>query len=104
MTFTKKHNLQSHVIKVHEKRCEFACDHCGKKWATSNLLRCHIKKTHTEHVNCEICNKKISNPFELKRHKVFVHKETKGAWLCVKCPKSAFFSKSTFEKHMKTKH
>ena len=104
MTFTKKHNLQSHVIKVHEKSCEFACDHCGKKWATSNLLRCHIKKTHIEHVNCEICNKKISNPFELKRHKVFVHKETKGAWLCVECPKSAFFSKSSFERHMKTKH
>ena len=104
MTFTKKHNLQSHVIKVHEKSCEFACDHCGKKWATSNLLRCHIKKTHTEHVNCEICNKKISNPFELKRHRVFVHKETKGAWLCVKCPKSAFFTKSSFERHMKTKH
>jgi hypothetical protein len=104
MKFTKKHNLQSHVVTVHEKSCEFACHHCGKKWATSNLLRCHIKKTHTEHVNCEICNKKISNPFELKRHKVFVHKETKGAWLCVKCPKSAFFSKSTFEKHMKTKH
>ena len=58
-------------------------------------------KTHTQKVECDICLKTISNPNELKRHKVFVHKETEGAWLCEKCPKSAFFSQATFDKHMK---
>jgi KRAB domain-containing zinc finger protein len=104
MTFTAKGNLKTHVLSVHEKRLDFACEHCGKMWPTLNTLKNHVRKTHTEHVNCEICDKKISNPLELRRHKVFVHKETKGAWLCVECPKSAFFSKSTFDKHMKSKH
>ena len=79
------------------------CEHV-KMWPTLNTLKNHVRKTHTEHVYCDICDKKISNPLELRRHKVFVHKETKGAWLCVECPKSAFFSKSTFDKHMKSKH
>jgi protein-arginine kinase activator protein McsA len=70
----------------------------------SNVLNDHIRRTHTQHVDCEICNKTIQNPKELQRHKVFVHNKTEGAWLCEKCPKSAFFSQSTFEKHVKTKH
>jgi NAD-dependent SIR2 family protein deacetylase len=104
MTFTAKGNLNTHVLSVHEKRLDFACEHCGKMWPTLNTLKNHVRKTHAEHVNCDICDKKISNPLELRRHKVFVQKETKGAWLCAECPKSAFFSKSTFDKHMKSKH
>ena len=104
MTFTSKDNLKSHVLSVHEKRLDFACKHCGKRFPTLKVLEGHVKQTHTQNVKCEICDKKISNPIELRRHKVFVHKETEGAWLCEMCPKSAFFSKSTFEKHMKTKH
>ena len=78
MTFTAKGNLKTHVLSVHEKRLDFACEHCGKMWPTLNTLKNHVRKTHTEHVNCDICDKKISNPLELRRHKVFVHKETKG--------------------------
>ena len=104
MTFASKDNLKSHVLSVHEKRLDFACKHCGKRFPTLKVLEGHVKQTHTQNVKCEICDKKISNPIELRRHKVFVHKETEGAWLCEMCPKSAFFSKSTFEKHMKTKH
>ena len=104
LTFTSKDNLKSHVLSVHEKRLDYACEHCGKRCPTLKVLDGHVKQTHTQNVKCEICDKKVSNPIALRRHKVFVHKETKGAWLCVECPKSAFFSKSTFEKHMKTKH
>jgi hypothetical protein len=104
MTFTSSSNLKSHVLSVHEKRLDFACEHCGKRCPTQKVLNGHIKQTHSQNVKCEICDKKISNPIELRRHKVFVHKETEGAWLCEMCPKSAFFSKTTLEKHMKTKH
>ena len=104
MIFSTKPNLKSHVLSVHEKRLDFACEYCGKTWATLPVLRNHVKQTHTQHVVCDICNKKISNPIELRRHKVFVHKETQGAWLCEKCPKRAFFSQSTFEKHIADKH
>ena len=79
MIFSTKPNLKSHVLSVHEKRLDFACEYCGKKWATLPVLRNHMKQTHTQHVVCDICNKKIYNPIELRRHKVFVHKETEGA-------------------------
>ena len=46
----------------------------------------------------------IANPAQLKRHKVFTHKQTDGAWFCQRCPKSVFFSKSTYENHLKDKH
>ena len=59
---------------------------------------CHKYREYSD-----ICYKKMSNPIELRRHKVFVHKETEGAWLCEKCPKRAFFSQSTFEKHIADK-
>ena len=96
--------MKSHVLSAHEKRQDFACEHCEKRFPTLKVLEGYVKQTHTQNVKCEICDKKISNPIELRRHKVFVHKETEGAWLCEMCPKSALFSKSTFEKHMKTKH
>merc|ERR1740122_637640 len=76
----------------------------AKKLATVKRLQNHISQCHSSHVVCEICQKQISNPYELKRHKVFVHKVTEGAWFCDKCPKNAFFSKATFLKHMKDKH
>ena len=104
LTFTSKENMKVHVLRVHEKRLDFDCEYCGKKWPTLPTLKNHVRQAHTQHVICEICKKKISNPLELRRHKVFVHKQTEGAWLCPKCPKVASFSKSTFEKHMRTKH
>ena len=79
-------------------------EHCGKKYAMSNVLNNNNRRTHTQHVDCEIRNKAIQNPNEHWRHMVFVHNKTEYAWLCEKCPKSAFFSQSTFEKNVKTKH
>ena len=64
----------------------------------------HMKQSHSQNVTCDICDKKIANPDQLKRHKVFTHKQLKGAWLCDRCPKSVFFSKSTYDIHLKTKH
>ena len=77
-------------------------EHCGKKYAMSNVLN-NIKRTHNQHVNFEICKKTIQNPNQRWRHKVFVHDKTEGAWLGEKCPKRAFFSQPTLEKHVKTK-
>ena len=82
----------------------FPCDQCGKKLASKKRLVQHIQQTHSKQVICEICNRKIANPAQLKRHKVFTHKKTEGAWFCQKCPKSVFFSKSTYELHLKDKH
>jgi len=89
---------------VHENRLDYGCEHCGKKLVSARRLTYHIKQAHSSQVTCEICNKNIANPAQLKRHKVFTHKQTDGAWFCQRCPKSVFFSKSTYENHLKDKH
>ena len=76
---------------------------CGKKFGSNVQLKNHINQSHSP-AFCQICSKEIANAYELKRHKVFVHKDTKGVWLCDSCPKKIFFSQTMFEKHMRDKH
>ena len=101
--FSDTRNMKGHVRSVHEKRLDFECDQCGKKLATMKRLKSHITQSHNQ-VTCELCHKKVATGTDLKRHKVFVHNETEGAWICEKCPKTVFFIKSMFEKHMINKH
>ena len=95
--------MESHIKSFHEKSFDFECQYCGKKSASFHRLKNHIYQSHS-HVTCELCGVKVANPSELKKHKVFVHKDTKGAWLCQKCPKKVFFTKTMFEKHLTSKH
>ena len=102
--FTLPTNLDDHIKAVHENRLDFGCDQCGKKLVSKIRLLAHVRQAHSSHIICDICNKKIANPDQLKRHKVFTHKETKGAFFCEKCPKSVFFLRNTYEIHLKDKH
>ena len=101
--YSNKDHLISHIKTDHEKQLDFECSICGKRSATSTKLSMHIFRCHSQ-VKCAICNKEIANPYDLKKHKLNVHKDTTGVWLCRHCPKSAFFDKSKFEKHMRDKH
>ena len=102
--FTKPDYLKNHVKSVHENRLDFECEQCRKKFVSKTRLTSHIFQTHSSQVNCGICDKKISNPQQLKRHMVFSHNETKGAIFCIQCPKSVFFKESTYKVHMENKH
>ena len=102
-TFSSRQYLIGHMKIEHEKQLDFECSTCGKKVGSKKRLRNHVFSCHSQ-VTCEICDKEIANPYDLKRHKLAVHKDTTGAWLCESCPKSAFFTKSSFNKHMKNKH
>ena len=102
-TFTLKVNLRSHVKSEHDKCFDFECIHCGKKFASSKTLKNHIWQSHSP-VTCEMCQKTVATSTELRKHKVFVHNKTEGAWVCEKCPKTVFFLISAFEKHVKDKH
>ena len=101
--FSSTTNMRSHVKSVHEKILDFECGQCGKKLASKKTLDNHIVQSHNQ-VTCELCHKKVATKTDLRKHKVFVHNDTKGAWLCERCPKTVFFMKSMFEKHMKNKH
>ena len=96
-------HLVGHIKTDHEKQLDFEFTTCSKKVGSKTQLSNHIFRCHFQ-VPCDICNKEIANPCDLKRHKLIVHKDTTGVWLCESCPKSAFFTKSMFVKHMKEKH
>ena len=102
--FSSPDYLSDHVKSVHENRLDYECQQCKKKFVSKNRLAQHIFQTHSSQVNCDVCDKKISNPAQLKRHKVFAHNETDGAVFCVHCPKSVFFSEQSYRVHMENKH
>ena len=71
------------------------------------MVKSHIDQTHENNVKCDSCDGTYRNPYELKRHKVFVHDDTKDVWICDICPcsgktKSIFTSESSFESHIKS--
>jgi hypothetical protein len=101
--FQTKQGLQLHIKRDHENNRPFTCNYCSKGFVNSKSRNEHIKNTH-QPVGCDICHKSISNHWELRKHKVFVHKQTEGCHFCELCPKSVFFSPQTFLKHCATKH
>ena len=101
--FSTMTTLKHHIKSAHEKCADHECKICGKKLSSWLRLRGHMDQCHSQ-VTCEICQKTASNPIELKKHKVFVHNDLNGAWLCEKCPKRVFFVKLNYENHMKNKH
>ena len=96
-------HLKSHIQIVHLKREDFECKICGKKFGSLVRLRNHNRQSHTQ-MNCEICNKQVNNPFELKKHMALVHNDTKNAWICEICPKRVFFTETSYQKHVQNKH
>ena len=101
--FSSRQHLIGHIKTEHDKQFDFECSTCGKKVGSNTKLLNHILQCHSK-VKCEICSKEIANRYDLKRHKLAVHKDTTGVWLCEICPKSVFFTKSKFDKHVRDKH
>ena len=101
--FQTKQGMQLHIKRDHENNKPFECEYCNKSFVNSKTRNEHIRNTH-QPVICDICQKQICNHWELRKHKVFVHKETEGCHFCELCPKAVFFSAETFLKHCATKH
>ena len=58
-------------------------------------------------MQCDICDKTLTNPNLLFQHKVFYHKETEGAFICEICPRRkhrVFKSQESYDKHKKDYH
>ena len=102
-TYSDGKLLKSHIQSVHENCQDFLCKPCGKRFGSYRKLESHNWQSHSQ-VTCDVCGKEVANKVRLRKHKVFVHNETNGVLFCEKCPKDAFFSQRTFEKHMSNKH
>jgi len=66
-----------------------------------------MKKPNTEKPTCHVCGKQFKNQsrkFLLKKHLLFQHNIDEGAVFCEICPKTVFFSKRNYNKHMEKEH
>ena len=96
--------LKRHIQAAHRPNDKSnICDHCGKGFGKSFLLKNHIKNSHSKKT-CEHCGKSVLNGFFYKKHLVFDHGIKDGAFICDICPKKVFFTETIFKNHMKEKH
>ena len=95
--------LERHIRRVHGNDKSHVCDECRKGFANKNDLKGHIDQSHSRKV-CDHCGKSLLNRFFLKKHLVFDHGIKKGAFICDFCPRTVFFVKTVYEKHVKEKH
>ena len=97
--FTRSVNLRDHIRAAHENKKTVKCDECGKSFASRKRVQDHILQSHSKKT-CPHCHKSIHNAFFLKRHLVFDHGMTEGAFFCSLCPKKVFFKQTMLEKHL----
>ena len=101
--YASNENMQDHIKNLHMSERNFKCEICGKAYASKKTLFTHTKQSHNNQT-CTICQKSLLNMFFLKKHLVFEHNITEGAFFCPVCPKKVFFSNKMFTKHMKENH
>ena len=65
-------------------------------------MRIHERSNHREEV-CDHCGHKFGNEYELRKHRVLVHKFKEG-FLCKNCPQKVFNSELTLQRHIHDKH
>ncbi|XP_055707326.1 zinc finger protein 37-like [Phlebotomus papatasi] len=62
-------NLTRHIRVVHEKKLDYVCKLCDKKFSQSNNLKLHMI-THTDmKFECDVCKRLFKNPRSLRNHK-----------------------------------
>ncbi len=64
--YPNKHTLVRHKL-LHQKRTEFCCTACSKKFATPNSLQIHVKGKHGYGYYCP-CGKRFESPAQHLRH------------------------------------
>ncbi len=99
-----KNRMREHILSVHEKRLDFACEYCEQAYASERLLKRHKTSVHMSNYQCEYCNKIVKGKSFLIQHKVKAHNDTSGAYFCDMCPKKVFVSETSLRSHLKFVH
>ena len=100
---SSKDKLRLHIQRIHGNNKSHDCDECSKRFANKTDLKGHINQSHSRKT-CEHCGKSVLNKFFLKKHLVFDHDITEGAFICDVCPKTIFSSETGYKKHVNEKH
>ena len=95
--------MNCYVLREHEKKTPFPCDHCPRKYTTQAELNGHIKRVH-QRVNCEECGQEVCNLFMLKRHQAKAHGiKPNNVIQCQHCP-MFFHFKAYLDRHVAKEH
>ena len=72
--FATKHSIKT-AMRVHERKTQFKCGICDKKYEGKRALTVHIRTIHggKKLLKCGICDKKYSTEAHLKRHIATIH-------------------------------
>ena len=108
LTFKSNYRRKIHVLEIHEKRFDYECSKCNKKFCVKGQLSFHMKKSHASDGKekqlfcCEYCVKQFQTLPRLKGHINMVHLKIKN-FPCKQCDKS-FFRKYNLQEHTRTEH
>ena len=74
-TFNQNSHLRRHITSVHERKTQFKCGICDKKYEGKRALTVHVRTIHEgkKVIKCDICDKKYSTEKHLKRHIATIH-------------------------------
>lgn len=88
-TILGRASLQRHVRHVHEKKWNYPCSYCEKKWISNKDLKRHVESMHPadkEKIHpCDKCEYKSHSKFTLTRH--VPHNHTAKRHECYFCKK-----------------
>ena len=98
------HLIEHNYSTVHEKKKEFACDHCDKKFGHRGHLNQHISMVHEKKKDfaCDQCDKKFGQRGHLNQHISSVHEKNKP-FACNHCGKK-FGHRGQLNLHISTVH
>ena len=108
--YSRISSLREHVLRVHEKRRPFICEHCGHSTATNKDLQMHIRIRHDDKIDpaeklkfaCTKCGITRGSKAQLKNHMARKHSDERNC-ICEHCG-LAFKTRSNLREHARYMH
>ena len=106
LTFKSNYRRKIHVLGIHEKKFDYECEKCNKKFCMRGQLKMHnfypCNSKEKQIFCCEYCSKQFTTNFRMKVHIDRTHLNIK-TFLCTECDKD-FSGRSNLQEHLLIEH
>ena len=100
-TFNSNSGLRKHINNKHKSTLKYRCSTCYKPFAEKHQLTAHLVQHGGAGVSCDVCEKKFTTMFAVKRHMAAVHESAK--YSCMICS-TLFADKDALKEHVAALH